>query len=188
MDQKIILNFKGNITKYGILKLYANKENQELVNLYKTHIEKHNKSILTDPFPNSGFDIFVPSSTVFNKMNTNQQINHEIKCEMVLHDITNQTYENSAYYIYPRSSMSKTELILSNHTGIIDSGYRGFLIGAFKWLKPNDSDTNNYVVEQFTRLLQICIPTLHPIFVIMVEEEYSLTETIRGSGGFGSTG
>ena len=37
-----------------------------------------------------------------------------------------------AYQIYPRSSLSKYPIMLANHVGIIDSGYRGNLIVAFR--------------------------------------------------------
>lgn len=186
MNNNIILNFASNVTKYGILNLYVNCDNEELVDKYRSHIEQHNRAILTDPFPNSGFDLFVPSTTSFTMVNTNKMINHEVKCEMTIFDMVNQTHEYSAYYMYPRSSMSKTELILANHTGIIDSGYRGNLMGAFKWLKPENSDTSNYIVEPYTRLLQVCLPSLHPIYVMLVDES-ELSSTIRGAGGFGST-
>jgi dUTP pyrophosphatase len=88
--------------------------------------------------------------------------------------------------MYPRSSFSKTPLILGNHVGIIDSGYRGNLIGAFKFL-PNDKYATNYTIEKEQRLLQICHPTLCPIYVILAEND-DLQVTERGSGGFGSTG
>ena len=73
--------------------------------------------------------------------------------------------------------------MLANHVGIIDSGYRGNLIGAFRSFQTN----KNYVVDKFTRLLQLCHPSLCPIYVILVEES-DLVDTERGSGGFGSTG
>jgi dUTP pyrophosphatase len=73
-------------------------------------------------------------------------------------------------------------LILGNHVGIIDSGYRGNLIGAFRNL-----DKRPFVVEKFTRLLQICNSSLYPIYVIIVDES-ELSTTSRGSGGFGSSG
>jgi dUTP pyrophosphatase len=92
--------------------------------------------------------------------------------------------KNTAFYIYPRSSISKTPLMLANNTGIIDSGYRGSLIGAFRWLRTN---SDNYTVEQNTKLVQICHPSLCPIYVVLVNEE-DLTSTERGDGGFGSTG
>ena len=181
------LNFLNGTTKYGILKLYVNAQNPELVDLYKAQVQLHNNSILNDRFPNSGFDLFVPDQQIFNRGSQNKMINHQVKCEMYFVDYINQVIEPSAYMLYPRSSLSKTELMLSNHTGIIDSGYRGFLMGAFKWLKLENSDLNQYVVDRYTRLLQICLPTLHPIFVVVIDES-ELSDTIRGSGGFGSTG
>jgi dUTPase len=77
--------------------------------------------------------------------------------------------------------------MLANHTGIIDSGYRGNLIGAFRALYFHKDDNNSYIVEKHTRLLQICHPSLCPIYVVMVNED-ELTNTERGEGGFGSTG
>jgi dUTP pyrophosphatase len=114
-------------------------------------------------------------------------INHQVKGEMYFVDRTTHHCEPSAYMMYPRSSISKTELMLSNHTGIIDSGYRGFLMGAFRWLKPENASHDDYSIDRYTRLLQICLPTLHPIFVVLVDES-ELTDSTRGAGGFGSTG
>ena len=181
------LNFVSNITKYGVFKIYVDSQNPDLVNLYRTHILSHNNSILNDQFPNSGFDLFVPVQTTFMRGNASQMINHAVKGEMCLVDTTTRLIEPAAFMLYPRSSLSKTELMLSNHTGIIDSGYRGFIMGAFRWLKLENDGRDQYMVDRYTRLLQICLPTLHPIFVVMVDES-ELTDTTRGGGGFGSTG
>ena len=86
------------------------------------------------------------------------------------------------YYSYPRSSISKTPLLLANSVGIIDSGYRGQIIGAFRNLSIEP-----YKVEQYTRLLQICAPDLRPFTVELVDNTF-FEETLRGEGGFGSTG
>jgi len=74
--------------------------------------------------------------------------------------------------------------MLANSVGIIDSGYRGPIIGAFRNIscKPEP-----YVVEKYSRLLQICAPDLRPIMVELVGENFFET-TERGDGGFGSTG
>ena len=85
------------------------------------------------------------------------------------------------FQIYPRSSISKTPLLLANHVGIIDSGYRGNLITAFRCLE------NSYLAEKNTRLVQICLPSLGPFHVKIVNED-DLSNTSRGAGGFGSTG
>ncbi len=85
--------------------------------------------------------------------------------------------------MHPRSSISKTPLRLANSTGIVDSGYRGPLIGMFDCLRPQ------YVVERFDRLIQVCAPGLMPIYVELVDRVEDLGEdTVRGEGGIGSTG
>jgi dUTP pyrophosphatase len=173
-----IPTLRDRLAKFAILKLSVNPKNQELTDLYKSHVEKHNQSIVTDPFPNSGFDLFVPDSTEITGTTISTMVSMDVKCEMLDNDGT-----SSPYYLFPRSSFSKTPLMLANHTGIIDSGYRGYIIGAFRnldTLKP-------YVVEKHTRLLQICHPSLIPIHVVLVGEN-ELSTTSRGSGGFGSTG
>jgi dUTP pyrophosphatase len=91
-------------------------------------------------------------------------------------------YDSMGYYMYARSSISKTPLMLANHVGIIDSGYRGVLMAAFRNL-----DLLQYNIQSNTRLVQITNPSLSPIFVELVDES-ELSTTARGSGGFGSTG
>ena len=51
----------------------------------------------------------------------------------------------TAFQIHPRSSMSKTPLMLSNHTGIIDCGYRGNIIGAFRCLNVDHFYLQKYM-------------------------------------------
>ena len=189
--------------RFAVLKLYVKESNTELVELYREHVAKHNATLLKEELPNSGFDIFIPSEVEFNKdkekdgvprtmiMNPNREnpvnskmIDMEIKAEMVLgSDYRKSNESSSPYFVFPRSSISKTPLMLANHTGVIDANYRGFLIGAFRNLDAKDF----YKVEKHTRLLQICHPSLCPIYVVLVQES-ELSTTARGSGGFGSTG
>ena len=139
-----------------------------LLDVYVTAIERHNSSILTDEHPNSGFDLFIPNDIVC-RGGAVTFLNHGVKCRMK---------DNSGYYLYPRSSISKTPLIMANSTGIIDSGYRGDIIGAVRNL------SEEYIVEKNTRLFQICHASLRPFSVSIVSE---LDQTTRGEGGFGST-
>jgi len=81
--------------------------------------------------------------------------------------------------IYPRSSISKTGLILSNSVGVIDSGYRGEIKFRFKWVK--DADRYN-IGDRIGQLVVMPYPQ-----VTLIEKE-ELVETDRGDGGFGSTG
>jgi dUTP pyrophosphatase len=186
---------------FAVLKLSVNSDQSELLDLYISHIAKHNTSTATALFANSGFDLFVPEETVFDKDFTTKFVDLKIKGEMIYCDknmqLTLESDENEdenetisgasyscGYCVYPRSSISKTPLMLANHIGIIDSGYRGNLIAALRKL-PTDHPT--YLVEKHTRLLQVCHPTLCPIFVVLVPES-ELNSSERGEGGFGSTG
>ena len=160
-----------------ILQVHVDTLDQDMLAFYMEHIEKHNKKIADDsPFSDSGFDIFVPENTTF-KPGSVTKVNSLIKCCATIDN------KPSAFYIYPRSSISKTPLRLANNAGIIDSGYRGPLIGAFDNISHDE-----YVVEKNTRLLQICAPNLQPIHVEFAASESELGVTNRGQGGFGSTG
>lgn len=83
--------------------------------------------------------------------------------------------------IYPRSSICKKDLILSNSTGVVDSGYRGTVQAYFK--KTKGMLSNCYAVGD--RICQIMIVPYPKVELIEVEE---LSETDRGTGGFGSSG
>ena len=95
----------------------------------------------------------------------------------------------TAFYMYPRSSIYKTPLRLANNTGIIDSGYRGNLMGAFDNIcRPGSAyqeSTWSQELNMYGRMLQICMPDLSPFKVEIVE---TLDDTSRGAGGLGSTG
>ena len=83
--------------------------------------------------------------------------------------------------VFPRSSIRKYELVLSNSVGVIDSGYRGEIQATFK--KENGLDSLAYKVGD--RIAQIMIIPHPPIEFDAVDE---LSDTERGEGGFGSTG
>ena len=83
--------------------------------------------------------------------------------------------------VFPRSSIRKYELALSNSVGVIDSGYRGELQATFK--KENGLDSLAYKVGD--RIAQIMIIPYPPI---EFDEVAELSDTERGDGGFGSTG
>ena len=85
-----------------------------------------------------------------------------------------------AYFLMPRSSISKTPLRLANSIGLIDGGYRGELMAMCDNIKSEP-----YTAEKGQRLFQIVACDCSPITYELVTE---LSETTRGSGGFGSTG
>ena len=125
----------------------------------------------------SGIDLYFPEDVVVPGGNIakTHYINLRISCEM----IKNET-QLSSYYLYPRSSISKTPLILANSVGIIDAGYRGDIIAAVKNLQPED-----YHIKKGERLFQICAPDLSPVKWSIVQ---TLSQSDRSDAGFGSTG
>jgi len=127
----------------------------------------------------SGFDLYVPNDIIFKPYEV-KFIDFGIQCEMI-----DKNKNNISYYLYPRSSISKTPLLLANSVGIIDAGYRGNIIGAVRYIPFSGSENEDYILKKDTRLLQICSPSLSPLVSEIVE---NLSETTRGSGGFGSTG
>ena len=87
--------------------------------------------------------------------------------------------------IFPRSSNAKTDLYLTNHVGVVDSGYRGEIM--FKFRKSdctkNFQEARLYDVgERVGQLIVIPYPTIE------FEEVKELSNSDRGISGFGSTG
>ena len=82
--------------------------------------------------------------------------------------------------VFPRSSIRKTGLELSNSVGVIDSGYRGELQATFN---KNEGPIEKDQIGD--RIAQIIILPYPKVLFTEVEE---LSNTERGEGGFGSTG
>lgn len=176
-------NFVGGTTDYAILYLYVDFDDAELVNEYVAHVDQHNAAILSDPYPNAGFDLICPREETFNSQNA-KLVDYRIKTEMRVYDESKDSWKSTGFYVYPRSSISKTPLLLANHVGIIDSGYRGWIKGAFRLVGLSPAI---YTVAKSTKLLQICSPDLRPVMVKVVQESF-FENTNRGEQGFGSTG
>lgn len=132
---------------------------------------------------------------------------------MVYHtDLAFEIPEGYAGFIYPRSSVSKKDMILTNCVGVIDSHYRGEVTFKFKPMDEFEScevetskDGNliaraygGFVVGAGDDSIQYCHiykagerigqMIIMPIPEIEFEESDSLTDTDRGEGGYGSTG
>jgi len=84
--------------------------------------------------------------------------------------------------LFPRSSVSKTTLILANSVGVVDSDYRGEI--TFRYKKIGNGDVYN-LYNKGDRIGQMMIIPIPNITLNLVEE---LSETERGTGGYGSTG
>ena len=88
---------------------------------------------------------------------------------------------NYAGLIYARSGLaSKKGLAPANKVGVIDSDYRGEVMVAL-----HNHTNESKQIETFERIAQLVIT---PFLKVEFNETDKLNETVRGEGGFGSTG
>lgn len=83
--------------------------------------------------------------------------------------------------LFPRSSISKYDLILANSVGVLDSGYRGEVKFRFKMTNQTSSAKQYEIGDKIGQIMIVPYPQIE-----FVEGELSDTE--RGTGGFGSSG
>lgn len=97
--------------------------------------------------------------------------------------------------LFPRSSVSNYNMAMANCVGVIDSDYRGEIMLRYRQTKKNcimkieDDGTQTGIFadiyKEGDRVGQLVIvPYLQTEYV----EVDSLDETVRGDGGYGSTG
>jgi dUTP pyrophosphatase len=141
------------------------------------HIRPHTeaaKSYYTDHghyhAGDAGLDLFVIESLTIHPGETTA-IKLQISCE---------TSSGQPYYLMPRSSISKTPLRMANSIGLIDGGYRGEIIAMVDNIKQEP-----YTVKSGDRLFQLVAMDGAPITFSLVD---ALSDSTRGTGGFGSTG
>lgn len=104
-------------------------------------------------------------------------------------------------YIFPRSSISRKDLMLPNSVGVVDAGYRGEVTFKFKVAvrvheyttrinkhtaySPQLNFYGNDIYKVGERIGQLIIM---PIPGIEFEESDELSDSERGTGGYGSSG
>ena len=120
----------------------------------------------------------------------------DITCTSFEYDVKNDCFmyhtglafevpEGYVMLIFPRSSNRKTNYYLANSVGVLDSGYRGELMFAFKKRDDNRENYNEPPYKVGERIGQIIILPYPQIKMIQVTD---LADSERGEGGFGSTG
>ena len=144
------------------MKLLLKTLNQAAAEMYTSHSHFHNGD--------AGLDLYILENIKIASGET-KLIKLGISCEPV---------DGKAYYLFPRSSISKTPLRMSNSIGLIDGGYRGEIMASCDNIKDFD-----FTIEEGQRLFQLVAVDSSPISYRVVKE---LSETTRGAGGFGSTG
>ena len=112
---------------------------------------------------------------------------YECKSEQVFFIDTGISVQLSqGYYleVVPRSSIVKKDFIMANSVGIIDPDYRGRIFVPLRYLgEGSGEEACRRLLEQ--RIAQMIIRRLEPCDIEIVDE---LDQTVRGEGGFGSTG
>ena len=89
--------------------------------------------------------------------------------------------EDYEIQIRPRSGLAaKNQISVLNTPGTIDSDYRGEI----KIILFNHGN-NEFIINNKDRIAQM---VLSPVIKMEIEEVESLPSTVRGKGGFGSTG
>lgn len=168
---------------YMNLKIFIDSSDNELKQKYTEYIYQHHLKLHKNiNHIDAGFDLLSPETKRMTSMSVHK-LDYKIICAAEIVGYNDICY-NTGFYMYPRSSISKSNLRLANNVGIIDAGYRGHLMGMFDVIYVNETNIN-----KFDRHLQICAPNLMPIIVQLVHSREELGEkTSRGDGGFGSTG
>jgi len=182
---------------------YTDEERKKLIKFYMEKISQHEKTKYVldqlgqptkNKFRDSGFDLVVPwvkdcalSQEGIYAYKPEQSKLCNLRVQIAVYRISNidgdiPNMVPSPYYLYARSSIYKTPFVLANNVGIIDTGYRGNLCAALH----NKVSNSSSLVKMGTRMTQICMPALCPNFHVRMVNK--LSDTSRGTGGFGSTG
>jgi hypothetical protein len=196
--------------KVMVLKIFVDSNDENLKFTYINAANNHNNKVIhLSQHIDAGFDLFAPGNEgeELDQYGNNtrffgpgwqdrrpvNKLDFKVSCSAQMVTDNGKCF-NTGYYMYPRSSLSKTQLRLANSVGIIDAGYRGHLTGMFDVVNIDDTDTDSnseadFWGKKFDRYVQICAPGLVPILVQIVDTMEELgEETARGGGGFGSTG
>lgn len=144
------------------MKLLIKILNESARSLYENHGHFHKGD--------AGLDLYVIEDIEIKPMET-KLIKFGISCEPV---------DGKAYYLMPRSSISKTPLRMSNSIGLIDGGYRGEIMASCDNIKET-----SYTAKKGDRLFQLVSFNSAPISFSIND---NLSNSSRGDGGFGSTG
>ena len=174
---EFIFNILSRYHNIMYLKIYVDETDDELNQTYQDAAKNHNTKIENNShLIDAGFDLYLPTNydettqaydntLVFKNDGTVKKVDFKIKCSAKMYSSPDREY-NTGYYMFPRSRMSKGRLRLANSVGIIDAGCRGNLISMFD-LTTNISE--DYIVNKYDNLIQICDPSLVPIIVEIVD-------------------
>jgi|FrelakmetLWP11LW_1041352.scaffolds.fasta_scaffold00008_7 dUTP pyrophosphatase len=145
--------------------------------LYKNHNTYHKGDAGLDLFITEDHTIH-PNETVLVDMGIRCQSRSIDPC--VWNWLRGNFYKYHSYLLLPRSSISKTPLIMKNSIGLIDAGYLGNIKAPFY-----NTSSKPFKIRRGERYVQLVNSNLSPVSMEIVNEHRNTT---RGIGGFGSTG
>ena len=182
---------------YYRLEILATEEGKEF---YNRDIIRNND--------NAGFDLFVAKE---EQCEAGKVSLLDLGCRArMVKCFPDEMEEEVPFWLCPRSSIWKSGVTQANSLGIIDKSYRGVLMGAvvpiykpsgywsqlsagdgpktgsYIWMNCDSKATGSPVIEKGQRLFQIVAPDMGHIKEVRIVENLNLT--VRGDGGFGSTG
>lgn len=167
----------------------------------------YNRDIVRDN-QNAGFDLFVVKE---EQCEAGKVSMLDLGCKgRMMKCARGRPEEEVHFWLAPRSSIWKSGVTQANSLGVIDASYRGPLMGAvlpihkpsgywgklssgdgpktgsYIWKNCDSKDTGSPVIEVGQRLFQVLAPDMGWIQEVRIVD--SLPVTLRGDGGFGSTG
>ena len=86
--------------------------------------------------------------------------------------------------LFQRSSFVKFDISLANCVGVIDAHYRGNIKAAFR----NHRTETSYSIQRGDKVAQLVIVPMVVPTLSLVTDEDTWNDTVRGTGGFGSSG
>ena len=157
------------------LTLYVKPTTSAYTELYKAAAAAYNGTPYGER--NSGFDLYMDAADC-------ARVGHGWIVGQGCHAVAVEDGRHRAFWLAPRSSIVKTPWRLANSLGLIDATYRGVIKAGLSSLDntepSNDDDKQRYV--------QLATPSLEPWVSVVVVDELPGVATVRGEGGFGSTG
>lgn len=112
---------------------------------------------------------------------TSIEYSKELKCYVYGTGLAVEIPEGYVGLIFPRSSIRKYGLALTNCVGVVDSGYRGEIMATFR-PQYEGSGKVYKVGDKICQLIIMPYPLIKPI------EATELSKTERGENGHGSSG
>lgn len=134
------------------------------------------------PQGDSGFDLRFPADAEIPPTSSGYPVILDL--DVKVRCLSQGAY--TPYLLVSRSSIGKTPLFLANSVGVVDRGF----IGTLRVAVHNFSD-RPYAVSRGVSLFQLVRADLEPAGAHIVSEDhpaFAAAASVRGAGGFGSTG